>query len=106
MWLMLQQDEPDDFVIATGQTRTVKDFLHEAFDRVDLDYEQYLRIDPYYFRPTEVEVLCGDPAKAQEKLGWSPRTSFAELVQLMVDHDVELARRERQLRDLELAQTT
>lgn len=102
MWLMLQHDKPDDFVIATGESHTVEEFLSEAFGRVGLDFHKYLRIDPSYFRPTEVEVLCGDPRKAREVLGWSPKTSFAELVQLMVDHDLELAQRERLYRDIEL----
>jgi GDPmannose 4,6-dehydratase len=95
MWMMLQHAEPDDFVIATGESHTVREFLQEAFGRLSLDYEQYVRIDPKYFRPTEVEQLCGDPGKAKRVLGWEPRTSFSQLVQLMVDHDCELARRER-----------
>ncbi len=95
MWMMLQHHEPDDFVIATGESHSVRDFLREAFDRVGLNGEDYVRIDPKYLRPTEVLHLCGDPGKAREVLGWTPKTSFTELVQLMVDHDCELARRER-----------
>jgi GDPmannose 4,6-dehydratase len=95
MWLMLQQDKPDDFVIATGESHTVRDFLSEAFDRVGLNYEQFLRTDPAYFRPTEVECLCGDYTRAQERLGWRPKTTFSELVQLMLDHDCRQAQLER-----------
>ena len=101
MWLMLQHEEPDDFVIATGESRTVEEFLSEAFGHVDLDFKEYVRIDPYYFRPTEVEVLCGNPAKARDVLGWTPRTTLSELVRLMMDHDLELARRERLYRDVD-----
>jgi GDPmannose 4,6-dehydratase len=90
MWLMLQQDEPDDYVIATGETWTVKDFLARAFGRVGLDWQQYVEFDPRYLRPSEVDLLIGDPGKAKQQLGWSPRTSFDELVNLMVDADLEL----------------
>jgi len=89
MWLMLQQDEPDDFVIATGETWSVKDFLTEAFKLVNLDWEKYVEIDPRYFRPAEVELLIGDPSKAKQKLGWVPKTSFKELVKLMVEEDLK-----------------
>jgi GDPmannose 4,6-dehydratase len=90
MWLMLQQDEPDDFVIATGEAHSVRELVDIAFDRVGLDPEKHVRIDPRYLRPAEVEHLIGDFAKAREKLGWEPRTSFEELVHLMVDADLEL----------------
>jgi GDPmannose 4,6-dehydratase len=90
MWLMLQQDEPDDYVIATGETWTVKDFLARAFGRVGLDWQQHVEFDPRYLRPSEVDLLIGDPGKAKQQLGWSPRTSFDELVNLMVDADLEL----------------
>jgi GDPmannose 4,6-dehydratase len=90
MWLMLQQDEPDDFVIATGEAHTVREFVQLAFDRVGLEWERHTEIDPHYFRPAEVESLCGDPSKAREQLGWKARTSFEELVALMVDGDVAL----------------
>jgi GDPmannose 4,6-dehydratase len=88
MWLILQQDEPEDFVIATGEAHTVREFVELAFDRVGIDWERHVEIDPRYFRPAEVEALCGDPAKAREKLGWKAKTSFEELVALMVDGDV------------------
>lgn len=88
MWLMLQQDEPDDYVIATGETYSVKDFLTEAFEYVNLDWEKYVEIDSRYFRPAEVDLLIGDPAKAKQKLNWTPRTSFKELVKIMVEADL------------------
>jgi GDPmannose 4,6-dehydratase len=90
MWMILQQDEPEDFVIATGEAHTVREFVELAFDRVGLDWQGRVEIDPRYFRPAEVESLCGDPAKAREKLGWKAKTSFEELVALMVDGDVAL----------------
>jgi len=89
MWMMLQQDEPDDYVIATGETWTVKDFLSRAFGRVGLDWEEYVEFDPRYLRPSEVDLLIGNASKAKQKLGWSPRTSFDELVRIMVDADLE-----------------
>jgi GDPmannose 4,6-dehydratase len=92
MWLMLQQDEPDDYVIATGEAHTVRELVELAFKRVGLDWEDHVRIDPQFFRPAEVEHLIGDASKAREKLGWEPRTSFEELVNLMVDADVEALR--------------
>jgi GDPmannose 4,6-dehydratase len=94
MWLMLQQDEPDDFVIATGETHSVEDFLAESFKCVGLFWQDHVEIDPRYFRPAEVELLLGDPRKAKEKLGWQPRTTFKHLVKAMVEADWELARRE------------
>ncbi|MGD9857658.1 MAG: GDP-mannose 4,6-dehydratase [Planctomycetaceae bacterium] len=100
MWMMLQHEEPDDFVIATGESHSVREFLQEAFERVGLDYADHLRIDPKYFRPTEVEQLCGDPRKAREVLGWEPTTTFSELIQLMVDHDCQLARQERLFQEI------
>jgi GDPmannose 4,6-dehydratase len=93
MWLMLQQDEPDDFVIGTGEAHSVRELVEVAFDRVGLNHEQYVRIDPRFLRPAEVEHLVGDSTKAREKLGWQPRTSFDELVRLMVDADLELLQR-------------
>ncbi len=90
MWLMLQQDEPDDFVIATGEAHSVREFVQLAFGRVGLDWEPHVEIDPDYFRPAEVQSLCGDPSKAREQLGWKARTTFEELVALMVDGDVAL----------------
>jgi GDPmannose 4,6-dehydratase len=90
MWLMLQQDEPDDYVVATGETWTVRDFLSRAFGRVGLKWEDYVEFDPRYLRPSEVDLLIGDPSKAKQKLGWEPRTSFDQLVNLMVDADLEM----------------
>jgi GDPmannose 4,6-dehydratase len=92
MWLMLQQDEPDDYVIATGEAHTVRELVELAFKRVGLGWEDHVRVDPRFFRPAEVEHLIGDAAKAREKLGWEPRTSFEELVNLMVDADLEALR--------------
>lgn len=92
MWLMLQQDEPDDYVIATGATYSVRDFLDRAFGHLDLDWNQYVEIDPKYFRPTEVDVLLGDATKAKTRLGWTPRVGFEELVRMMVDADLNAER--------------
>ena len=87
MWLMLQQPEPGDYVIATGETHSVQEFLEEAFAHVGLDWEQYVEIDPKYYRPAEVDVLVGDASKAKAALGWAPTTHFKDLVRLMVDAD-------------------
>jgi GDPmannose 4,6-dehydratase len=89
MWLILQQDEPDDFVISTGETHSVREFCECAFAYAGLNWEDYVRTDERYFRPTEVDELIGDPSKAREKLGWQPRTSFEELVRIMVDADLQ-----------------
>lgn len=89
MWLMLQQDEPEDYVIATGEAHSVRQFLDEAFDYAGLNWKEYVEIDPRYFRPTEVDVLVGDSRKAQKKLGWEPKVKFKELVRLMVDSDIQ-----------------
>ena len=94
MWLMLQQDEPDDYVIATGETHTVREFLSVAFGHLGLDWEQHVKIDPKYYRPTEVDLLIGDAVKAKKQLGWEPRVRFKELVTMMVDADLD-AERER-----------
>mgnify|MGYP001393288934 FL=1 len=99
MWLMLQQPEPEDYVIATGESHSVREFLEEAFSYAGLDWRDYVKIDPRYFRPTEVDHLLGDASKAREKLGWRPRVTFKELVRMMVDHDLELARQEKTLKD-------
>jgi GDPmannose 4,6-dehydratase len=96
MWLMLQQDELDDYVIATGETYSVRDFLEAAFRHVNLDWKEYVEIDPRYFRPAEVDLLIGDSSKAREKLGWKPQTSFKELVALMVDADIKLLKDHRE----------
>jgi len=99
MWLMLQEEEPDDFVIATGKSYSVRDFLEECFTYLDLDWRNYVVIDKRYFRPTEVDYLLGDASKAREKLGWSPEVDFSTLVRMMVDHDLKLAQQEKILRD-------
>lgn len=93
MWLMLQQETPDDYVIATGETHSVREFLEVAFDHVQLDWKKYVEIDPRYYRPAEVDLLIGDPSKARQKLGWEPKTKFVDLTKLMVDADIELLRR-------------
>jgi len=95
MWLMLQQDEPDDYVIATGQTHSVREFLELAFDCVKLDWKKYVETDPRYFRPAEVDILCGDASKAGSVLGWEPKVSFEDLTTMMIDADLELAKKEK-----------
>jgi len=95
MWLMLQQDQPDDYVIATGSTHAVRDFLDEVFGYLDLDWRQYVQIDRRYFRPSEVDLLQGDASKARTRLNWEPRVGLHELARMMVDADMELARREQ-----------
>lgn len=97
MWLMMQQDEPGDFVIATGETYKVREFVDRVFAYLDLDWECYVEIDPRYFRPTEVEVLQGDATKARTELGWKPQVGIDELVRRMVDYDLELALQEQTL---------
>jgi len=99
MWMMLQQDEPDDFVIATGETHAVREFLEKVFQKLDLDIEKYVEIDQRYFRPTEVDVLLGDATKARKKLGWSPKVSFDQLVDMMIASDLEIAKKEKTLAD-------
>ncbi len=99
MWLMLQQDEPDDYVVATGESHTVREFLDLTFGRLQLRWEKHVQCDPRYLRPAEVAHLQGDPQKARRKLGWQPQVSLGQLVGMMVDHDLELARRERFLED-------
>lgn len=89
MWMMLQQDEPDDYVIATGETHSVKEFLEEAFSLVGLDWKKYVEIDPRYFRPSEVDVLLGDASKARKKLSWKPKTTFKGLVRIMLEADLK-----------------
>lgn len=93
MWLMLQQPEPEDFVIATGETHSVREFLNESFGYLDLDWKDYVEIDPRYFRPAEVDLLIGDSSRARQKLGWEPKISFRQLVRMMVDSDLEQARK-------------
>jgi GDPmannose 4,6-dehydratase len=95
MWLMLQQEKADDLVIATGESHTVRALCEQAFDYVGLDYKKHVEIDPRYYRPTEVDFLCGDFSKAARQLGWKPRTTFAQLVRIMMAADLELAEREK-----------
>jgi GDPmannose 4,6-dehydratase len=88
MWLMLQQDEPDDYVIATGETYSVRDFLDVAFEHLGLNWRDFVDIDAKYYRPAEVDLLVGDSSKAKKKLGWEPKIKFQDLVREMVDHEV------------------
>jgi len=97
MWLMLQQDKPDDYVIATGQTRSIREFLDLAFEQVNLNWRDYVKIDPRYLRPSEVDLLQGDSSKARSLLGWRPKVSFEQLVAMMIESDWELARQEKLL---------
>jgi GDPmannose 4,6-dehydratase len=99
MWLMMQQPEPDDYVISTGKMISVREFCELAFGHVGLDYKDFVEIDPRYFRPAEVEQLLGDCSKATKKLGWKPKVDVKGLATMMVEHDLELARREKTLRD-------
>jgi GDPmannose 4,6-dehydratase len=94
MWLMLQQEEPGDFVVATGQTKSVREFCQFAFEHVDLDWEDHVQVDPEFFRPADVTTLCGNPARAESLLGWKPEVSFDELVTMMVDADLDRVERE------------
>ena len=89
MWLMLQQDKPDDYVISTGITHSVRDLVQIAFNYVNLNWEDYVIVDPKFVRPAEVEILLGDSTKALKKLGWAPETSFEELIKMMIDADLE-----------------
>ncbi|MFN2405215.1 MAG: GDP-mannose 4,6-dehydratase [Pyrinomonadaceae bacterium] len=108
MWLMLQAEEADDYVIATGENYSVREFLSEAFGYLDMDWEEFVETDPRYYRPAEVDLLLGDASKARRNLGWEPKVSFKELVRLMVDHDMELARHEslRQSDGMEISQAS
>lgn len=99
MWLMLQQPAPDDYVVATGEAYSVREFLEEAFSCLGMKWERYVKVDSRYFRPTEVDYLLGDASKAREHLQWRPKVGFQQLVRMMVDSDLELARRERTLKD-------
>ena len=99
MWMMLQQDEPDDYVVATGEAHSVKELVETAFAHAGLDWEEHVEFDPRYLRPTEVDHLCGDPSKAEAAFGWKPKVTFHELVRMMVEHDVGLADQERVLRE-------
>jgi GDPmannose 4,6-dehydratase len=93
MWLMLQQGEPDDYVLATGETHSVRELVEAAFESAGLDWQKYVEIDPKLIRPAEVEFLCGNASKAREKLGWKPKVGFAQLVQMMVESDLETVRK-------------
>jgi len=99
MWLMLQQDHAGDYIIASGEAHSVREFLDEVFSQLELDWREYVIIDPRYFRPTEVDYLLGDASKAWEELGWKPRVTFKELVKMMLEHDLELAKQEKTLKD-------
>ncbi len=88
IWLMLQQPEPDDYVIATNETHTIRESLEVAFGRLGLDWQKYMEIDPRYYRPAEVELLIGDASKAKRKMGWEPKPKFKDLIELMVDADL------------------
>jgi GDPmannose 4,6-dehydratase len=99
MWLMLQQDVPDDYVIATGETHTVREFVEQAFEYVGLNYRDYVTIDPRFIRPAEVEVLLGNPEKARTKLGWAPEVNFEQLVHMMMEEDLRLAADEKKSSD-------
>ncbi len=94
MWLMLQQEQPDDYVVATGEAHSVAEFLDEVFGLLDLDWHEYVKIDPRFFRPAEVDYLLGDASKARARLGWKPRITFKELARIMTEYDLELAERE------------
>jgi len=95
MWLMLQQDQPDDYILATGETYSIHQFAELAFGMLDLDYRDHIEFDPRYTRPSEVDILLGDPSKARARLGWEPEVDLPGLVRMMVEHDLELARREK-----------
>ena len=101
MWMMLQQETPDDYVIATGEAHTPREFCEIAFQHIGLDWEKYVEVDERYFRPSEVDYLLGDPSKAREALGWSPKTLFADLVKIMVDADIKALEDRLAGRDLE-----
>ncbi|MEX0875832.1 MAG: GDP-mannose 4,6-dehydratase, partial [Phycisphaerales bacterium] len=96
---MLQQDKADDYVVATGRTISVRAFAEMAFNAADLNFDEHVEFDPRYLRPAEVDLLLGDPSKAKQKLGWEPETTVEELAKMMVDHDLELAAREKTLKD-------
>lgn len=99
MWLMMQQEKPDDYVVATGKTYSVREFVEKVFNRLELDWQRHVEIDPLYFRPTEVDLLLGDPSKAKKALKWEPRVDINSLVEMMVANDLELAGQEKTLRD-------
>src|SRR5438105_14571986 len=98
---MLNADRPDDYVIATGETHSVREFIEKAFSYLDLDWQEHVEIDPRYFRPAEVDLLLGDASKARRELGWEPTVSFDPLVRLMIDHDLDVAKQESASRESE-----
>lgn len=99
MWLMLQQEKPDDYVVATGETHSVAEFLDEVFGSLELDWKKYVQVDPKYFRPAEVDLLLGDASKARKVLKWTPKVTFKALAKMMTEHDLKLAKRERVMAD-------
>ena len=99
MWLMLQQEKPDDYVVATGETHSVREFAEKVFEKLDLDYKKYVDVDKKYFRPSEVDVLLGDASKARKALGWTPKVGFEQLIDMMIKEDMEIARKEKTLVD-------
>jgi len=94
MWMMLQQEKPDDYIVATGKMITVREFCKKAFARLDMNYEDYVEVDPKYYRPAEVDQLLGDPTKAQNILGWNPKVNIDGLINMMTDHDFQLAQKD------------
>jgi len=99
MWLMLQQEKPDDYVVATGETHSVREFLDEVFGHLELDWKKYVEIDPRYYRPTEVDLLLGDAGKAKKQLNWQPKVTMKKLAQMMVDSDMKIAKEEKLIAD-------
>ncbi|OIP88054.1 MAG: GDP-mannose 4,6-dehydratase [Syntrophaceae bacterium CG2_30_49_12] len=99
MWLMLQQEKADDYIIATGESHSVREFVEMVFERLGLDYKEYVVVDPRYFRPTEVDCLLGDATRARNRLGWTPKVYFEQLIDMMIEADMELARKEKTLLD-------
>jgi GDPmannose 4,6-dehydratase len=99
MWLMLQQEKADDYIIATGESHSVREFVEMVFERLGLDYKEYVVVDPRYFRPTEVDILLGDATMARNRLGWTPKVYFEQLIDMMIEADMELARKEKTLLD-------
>jgi GDPmannose 4,6-dehydratase len=106
MWMIMNADEPDDYVIATGETHSVREFLEKTFSYLDLDWKEYVEIDQRYFRPAEVDLLLGDASKARRKLGWEPKVGFDELVKLMTDYDLNRAKQEAEARELKHTSAT
>ena len=101
MWLTLQQNKPDDYVVATGESYSVREFLAASFGLLGLDWQEHVKTDAFYLRPSEVDFLKGDPTKARTKLGWQPKISFKEMVKIMTEHDLDLAERELHARQFQ-----